>query len=185
MKKKVFKFIFQKVLGWDAVFEVEIPNKCVITVAPHTSNWDLIIGKIFYAAYDSGASFMMKKEWFFFPLGYIFKAFGGVPVHRDKNTSLVDQMSAKFKERDKFHLAITPEGTRKPNPKWKKGFFYIAQAANVPIVVIGINYKKKTVVVGKIIEPKDKTIEEVMPLVKDFYKDFNGKIPANFDIGKY
>ena len=54
---------------------------------------------------------MMKKEWFFFPLGPIFKAVGGIPVDRGRKTSLVDQMADHFSKCQKFHLAITPEGT--------------------------------------------------------------------------
>ena len=67
----------------------------------------------------------MKKEWFFFPLGIIFKAVGGIPVDRSRKTSLVDRWFIILLNA-KFHLAITPEGTRKANPNWKKGFYYIA-----------------------------------------------------------
>lgn len=63
-----------------------------------------------------------EKEWFFFPLGIFFKAIGGIPVNRDKRTSMVDQMAERFANSTQFHLAITPEGTRKANPEWKKGF---------------------------------------------------------------
>lgn len=184
MKKRFFKFIFEKVLGWKAIYHVDIPDKCVITVAPHTSNWDLIIGQIYYATVDNVAAFMMKKEWFFFPLGYFFRAIGGVPVYRGKNTSLVEQMSQRFAEKDRLHLAITPEGTRKANPNWKRGFYYIALEAKVPVVLIGINYEEKTVTVGKILEPTG-DIEKEMAEVKDYYKDFKGKIPRNFDLGEY
>lgn len=58
----------------------------------------------------------------FFPLGLIFKAIGGIPVDRSRNTSLVDQMANRFAGSKLFHLAITPEGTRKFNPNWKKVF---------------------------------------------------------------
>ena len=77
----------------------------------------------------------MKKEWFFFPLGLIFKAVGGIPVDRGRKTSLVDQMAARFARSKKFQLAITPEGTRKANPNWKKGFYFIAFVAEIVLVV--------------------------------------------------
>ena len=73
----------------------------------------------------------------------LFKAVGGIPVDRSRKTSLVDQMVHKFAEYKKFNLAITPEGTRKANPNWKKGFYFIALKAQVPIVLIGIDYSKK------------------------------------------
>lgn len=132
-----------------------MPNydKCVICAAPHTTNLDLFIGKLFYGAIGRKTSFMMKKEWFFFPLGLIFRAVGGIPVDRKRKTSLVDQMAQQFANSKKFHLAITPEGTRKRNPNWKKGFYYIALKAQVPIVLIGIDYATKTISSTKAIMP--------------------------------
>ena len=120
MKKAIYSFIYYHLLGWKT--NVTVPNydKCVICAAPHTTNMDLFIGKLFYGAIGRKTSFMMKKEWFFFPLGILFKAVGGIPVNRGRKSSLVEQMAEVFAKRPKFHLAITPEGTRKRNPNWKK-----------------------------------------------------------------
>ena len=92
MKKAIYSFIYYRLLGWKT--NVTVPNydKCVICAAPHTTNLDLFIGKLFYGAIGRKTSFMMKKEWFFFPLGIFFKAVGGIPVDRSRKTSLVDQM---------------------------------------------------------------------------------------------
>lgn len=179
IKQAIYRFIYCKILGWKAVFTVPDYDKCVVCAAPHTSNLDLFIGKLFYGATGHKTSFMMKKEWFFFPVGLIFKAVGGIPVDRGKKTSLVDQMAAVFQNKKKFHLAITPEGTRKPNKHWKKGFYYIAQKANVPIVLIGIDYEKKTITAGKAIFPSG-DIDEDMKEIKLYYKDFKGRHPENF-----
>lgn len=179
MKQRLFSFIFHKILGWKSDFKVEIPRKSILCVAPHTSNWDLLMGKLFYGANKRKASFMMKKEWFKFPLGYFFRAIGGIPVNRGKKNSLVEQMSQLFKEKDEFNLAITPEGTRKPNPNWKKGFYYIAYGAQVPITLIGIDYTKKTITVGKELIPSGDYEKDII-LIKDFFKQFKGKNPANF-----
>ena len=145
MKKAFYSFIYYRLLGWKTNVTVPDYDKCVICAAPHTSNWDLFIGKLFYGAIGRKTSFMMKKEWFFFPLGLIFKAVGGIPVNRGRKSSLVDQMTEKFANSKHFHLAITPEGTRKANPNWKKGFYYIALKAQVPIMLIGIDYPSKTI----------------------------------------
>ena len=181
MKQKIYSFIYYKLLGWKT--NVTVPNydKCVICAAPHTTNWDIFIGKLFYGAIGRKTSFMMKKEWFFFPLGVIFKAVGGIPVYRGKRNSLVDQMAERFAASQKFNLAITPEGTRKANPHWKKGFYYIALKAQVPILLIGIDYEKKTITATKEIIPSgdiDKDIQEI----KLYFKDFKGKKPENFAI---
>ena len=128
-------------------------------------------------------SFMMKKEWFFFPLGVFFRAVGGIPVDRSRKTSLVDQMVHNFAEYKKFNLAITPEGTRKANPNWKKGFYFIALKAQVPIVLIGIDYSKKTISATKAIMPSG-DINKDMKEIKLYFKDFKGKHPENFALGE-
>lgn len=181
MKKSLYSFIYYRLLGWKANVTVPGYDKCVICAAPHTSNWDLFIGKLFYGAIGRKTSFMMKKEWFFFPLGLIFKAVGGIPVDRGRNTSLVDQMSRRFAQSERFHLAITPEGTRKANPNWKKGFYYIALKAGVPIVLIGIDYPTKTISATKVIHPTG-DIGKDMQEIKQYFKDFQGKKPENFAI---
>lgn len=183
MKKAIYSFIYYRILGWK--INVTVPNydKCVTCAAPHTTNFDLIIGKLFYGVIGGKTSFMMKKEWFFFPLGLFFKAVGGIPVDRSRNNSLVDQMAKRFKESKKFHLAITPEGTRKPNANWKKGFYFIALKAQVPIVLIGIDYEKKMITCTKSIIPSG-DIDKDMKEIKLYFKDFKGKNPENFLLGK-
>ena len=183
MKKAIYSFIYYRLLGWKTNVTVTNYDKCVICAAPHTTNLDLFIGKLFYGALGRKTSFMMKKEWFFFPLGLFFKAVGGIPVDRSRKTSLVDQMVKHFNECKKFHLAITPEGTRKANPNWKKGFYYIALKAQVPIVLIGIDYSKKMISATKAIMPSG-DIDKDMREIKLYYKDFKGKHPENFALGE-
>ena len=108
MKQALCRFIYYKVLGWKAHVSIPDFDKCVFCAAPHTTNWDLFIGKLFISAIGRESGFMMKKEWFFFPLGILFRWMGGIPVRRDKHTSLVDQIIRQAKESKKFHLAITP-----------------------------------------------------------------------------
>lgn len=183
MKKKIFTFIYQYILGWKKIITVPNYDKCVMCVAPHTSNWDLLYGKIFYNSLGKKASFMMKKEWFFFPLGLFFKGIGGIPVDRGRKTSLVDQMVNVFNKSSYFNLAITPEGTRKPNPDWKKGFYFIALKAQVPIVLIGIDYPTKTITIGKTVFPSGDFVKD-MNEIKLYFKNFRGKNPKNFALGK-
>lgn len=183
MKKAIYSFIYYRLLGWKTHVTVPDYDKCVICAAPHTTNFDLFIGKLFYGALGRKTSFMMKKEWFFFPMGIFFKAAGGITVDRGRKTSLVDQMVNHFAKSRKFHLAITPEGTRKPNPDWKKGFYYIALKAQVPIVLIGIDYEKKTITATKAVMPSG-DIDKDMREIKLYFKDFKGKYPENFVLGK-
>lgn len=118
MKQAICRFIYHKLLGWKA--EVNVPDfkKCIICAAPHTTNWDLFIGKLFITAIGRESGFLMKKEWFFFPLGIIFRKMGGIPVHRDKRTSMVDQLVQRIEKvthsiwplHRKEHVRLIPTG---------------------------------------------------------------------------
>ena len=77
----------------------------------------------------------------------------------------------------------TPEGTRKANPNWKKGFYYIAQGAGLPIILVAIDYEKKCITAEKVIHPSG-DLDKDMREVKLYYKNFKGKYPENFSIGK-
>ena len=181
MKQRIYSFIYFKLLGWKTNITTPNYDKCVICAAPHTSNWDLFIGKLFYGAIGRKTSCMMKKERCFFPRGILFKAVGGIPVNRGRKNSLVDQMAARFAQTQQFHLAITPEGTRKANPHWKKGFYYIAQAAHVPILLVGIDYPTKTIHATKALIPSG-DVEKDMQEIKAYYQGLRGKHPEKFAI---
>lgn len=183
MKQQLCRFIYHRLLGWKTVITVPFYEKCVICAAPHTSNWDLLIGKLFYGSLGRRASFLMKKEWFFFPLNLVFKAMGGIPVNRGKKNSLVDQMARRFSSCSRFNLAITPEGTRKANPEWKKGFYYIALQAQVPIMLFGIDYPSKTITCTKAIMPSG-DIEKDMREIKRYFMQFTGRHPEYFSVGE-
>ncbi|MBR1940885.1 MAG: 1-acyl-sn-glycerol-3-phosphate acyltransferase [Bacteroidaceae bacterium] len=179
MMQALFHFIYFKLMGWREEVTEPFHDKCVICVAPHTSNWDLFVGKVYWCAKGRKASFMMKKEWFFFPLGLIFRAMGGIPVDRSKKTSLVDQMAERFRQSEKFNLTITPEGTRKPNPDWKKGFYYIALKAGVPIQLIAFDYERKLISYTRCFTPTGDFDRDIVE-IKSYFKDFKGKHPENF-----
>jgi 1-acyl-sn-glycerol-3-phosphate acyltransferase len=170
-----------KLKGWKLVVSVEEPLKSVICLAPHTSNWDFIIGKLSYWALDRKSHFLMKKSWFFFPLGSLFRAMGGIPIDRSKHTSVTQQMVDEFNRHDKFHLAITPEGTRKFVETWKMGFYYIALNAKIPIQLAYIDYKKKEMGITKIFIPTGDENAD-MEIIKSYYKGVSAKIQHNFSL---
>lgn len=182
MKQALSRFIYRRLLGWKAVVGVPDFKKCIFCAAPHTTNWDLFIGKLFINAIGRKSGFLMKKEWFFFPLGGWFRSMGGIPVYRDKHTSMVDQLIARVKESDEFHLAITPEGTRSANPNWKRGFYYIALGAQIPIVLVGVDYERKCITAERYLIPTG-DVENDMREIKQYFKNFKGKHPERFDVG--
>lgn len=153
MMKKFCYLIFHRLLGWKWKVSAPFYDRCVICVVPHTSNWDLLYGWLFYKVMGLKANFMMKKEWFFFPLNLLFRAIGAIPIDRSRRKSTVDQMVERFERKAYFNLAITPEGTRKANARWKTGFYYIALHAQVPIVLASVDYDNKLISWEKIFYP--------------------------------
>ena len=173
------RWLLYKKLGWTKCVTVAHPDKFIICLAPHTSNWDFIIGQLYAQAEGFKTNFLMKREWFFWPLGVIFKSLGGIPVWRSKHTSMTDNLAETAKTKDSFKLCITPEGTRSPNTEWKKGFYFIALKAEIPILLYGVDYEKKKIVCTDSFTPSG-NIDEDMPKIKSYFKDFKGKKPENF-----
>ena len=169
-------------MGWTADVTEDHPEKFIICLAPHTSNWDFILGLLYSRSIGMKINFLMKKEWFFWPLGPIFKSLGGIPVYRQKKTSMTDAMAETAKKADQFRLCITPEGTRSKTAEWKKGFYFIALKAGLPILLYGVDYEKKLISCKKTVIPIG-DVETDMRDIKLYFKDFKGKKPENFTIG--
>lgn len=171
-----------KLFGWRVNITAPKRDKCVICVAPHTSNFDFILGLAAYKSLGREANYLMKKFWFFFPLKYILKATGGIPVDRSsKSGHLTSQIIRKFETSTYINLAVTPEGTRNAQPKWRTGFLYIAYGAEVPIQLGVIDYKNKSIDINtEYIPVGDPEID--MQEIKKFYADKAplAKIPSNF-----
>lgn len=176
------KFFFRilRLFGWK--IDERSPNgvkKAVVVMGPHTSNWDFVIGKIAFAHYKVNAKFLIKKDLFFFPLGIILKAMGGVPVDRKKNNNNITEQAVKYlNENETCFMVFTPEGTRSYQPKWKRGFYYIAQQANVPIYIGYIDYKKKIGGFHSLFEPTG-DVEADINYLKTILSQFEGRFPEN------
>ena len=183
MWKSFCRWLLYKQLGWSIDVTQEHPSKYIICLAPHTSNWDFLIGQLYNGAEGLKSNFLMKKEWFFWPLGPIFRRLGGIPVFRSKKASMTDNLAEAARKAEKFMLCITPEGTRSPNPEWKRGFYYIAQKAEIPILLSGVDYERKLIRCTKTIIPNG-DIDTQMRDIKLYFKDFKGKKPENFTIGE-
>lgn len=171
-------------MGWKADVDQPIPDKCILCVAPHTSNWDFFIGKVYYTALGRTSNFLMKKEWFFWPLGPLFRRMGGIPVERSRHTSMTDQLAQRAMESARFSLAVTPEGTRSRNPQWKRGFYYIALKAKLPILLYGLDFGTKTIVCKRTLVPSG-DVDADMRVIADYFSHFKGKHPENFALPKF
>ena len=149
-------------------------------MAPHTSNWDFFLGWLGFSILGLKAKYLIKKEVFFFPLGYLFRKVGGIPVNRGHN-SVILQVGELFKNSEKLIITVTPEGTRALNLNWKRGFYYIAQNAKVPLVFGYLDYKTKTGGLGPVLNITGDYASD-LAVIENFYKTKTAKFPANFNL---
>jgi 1-acyl-sn-glycerol-3-phosphate acyltransferase len=160
--------------GWRMVGEFPDVPKLVAIAAPHSSNWDLVWGLLFKISLRLDVRFIGKREAFFWPLGSLLSAFGGIPIERDAKHGVVGEMRRQFDAHQRFWLAIAPEGTRKKVHKWKSGFWHIARDTNVPILPVYFHYPEKTIGLGPLIHPSD-DVDSDMARIREFYKPWQGK----------
>lgn len=168
-----------RMAGWTV--EVSVPDypKCIICVAPHTSNWDFILAELAYTSVGRKAGFLMKAAWFFWPLGCLFRAIGGIAVPKVRGSQLSELIIEKFRKSARMQLAITPEGTRSRVSQWRTGFLHIAYEAQVPIVIGSIDASTRRISIVKEFEPSG-DIEADMRAIKAYYKPFTGIKPEKF-----
>ena len=152
-------------------FEGEVPNlsKGVIIVAPHTSNWDFVIGVAAMLALDLELRFLGKHTLFDGPLAPIMRGLGGIPVDRaHPGRGIVEGLAARFQTEEKLLLALSPEGTRSSVDRWKSGFHRIARAAGVPIMAIALDYGPRRVRFGPVVTPTDDFDRDVANFLEFF-----------------
>lgn len=179
MKEVISKLVLW-LKGWKVVGEIPKIKKYVIIAAPHTSNWDFVIGRCFGYMLGIKVKYLAKSQLFKPAFGWFFTCTGGIPVDRTKHNSLVAFTTELFIQSKELVVGIAPEGTRKRVEKWKQGFYHIAIGANVPIVLSFMDYKRKEAGVGKILYPSG-NIEKDMSIIEEFYRGVNPKNPEYYN----
>lgn len=185
MIKKILARLLLRIAGWKIVghFSEDI-SKCVVIMAPHTSNIDFFYGWLGYSSLGMHSHFLIKKEAFGRFSGPVLRAMGGIPVDRSHSTNIVHQLTLEFQKRDRFILTITPEGTRKLNRNWKKGFYFIAHNAKVPIVMGFLDYKRKEGGIGPALYPSG-DFDADFEKIKAFYRDKQARFPEKFNLSEF
>ncbi|MDO6612758.1 lysophospholipid acyltransferase family protein [Shewanella sp. 1_MG-2023] len=164
------------ICGWQ--FEGSAPHdgQFIMVVGPHTSNWDFIIGIIARSALGINIHFLGKHQLFIPPWGWFFKWLGGSPVDRRKNNNMVDAAVQHFEADNQYKLALAPEGTRSAVTRWKTGFYHIAVKAKVPIITVGLDFSRKSIVLNKPIDTSDDMSAD-MNQILDFFRGITGHHP--------
>ncbi len=179
----IARFIL-RLLGWNIYSRVptDIP-RAVIIMAPHTSNWDFIIGRLAFYWYRMPPRILIKKEAFTGIIGPVLRLLGGIPVDRAQSQNTVKEITRRFHAHDTFYLLITPEGTRRLVKKWKRGFYFIALNAGVPIFLAFLDYRKKEGGIGMMLEPSG-DFEADFKIIEDFYRGKQARHPEKFNLSK-
>lgn len=165
-------------IGWRSVntFPYEL-KKYVVIVGPHTSNWDFVIGVLFRKALRlEKAKYLGKKELFDPPFGFVFRWLGGYPVDRSRSKNMVDEVVKVFNAHEQFGIALSPEGTRTRVEKLRTGFYNIAKNANVPIVMVGLDYEHKQVFFSEPFYAGNNQEADFEHILK-FFRPIKGKFP--------
>ena len=176
---RAFSVVYLKLAGWQVQGELPaVARKSVFIAAPHTSNWDLPYTLMVAFALRLNIHWMGKAGIFRFPFGGLMRWLGGIAVDRTHTNDLVAASAQVIAASPiALQLIVSPEGTRAKTHYWRTGFYYIAKAAKVPIVMAYMDYSRKISGLGPMLYPGD-DLEADMATIKAFYAPFKGKNDA-------
>lgn len=164
---------YLRLAGWRAEGQFPAESKCVLIVAPHTSNWDFVLGVAFMFAVDLRVSFLGKHTIFKPPFDKFLTRIGGIPVDRRKSHGVVGQCVEAFQRESALLLALAPEGTRKGPSRWKTGFYQIALGAGVPIFPVAFDVEHHVIRLMPLFHPTGR-IEEDLKELKALFAHVKG-----------
>ncbi len=163
--------------------EGAVPNvaRCVAIVAPHTSNWDFVVGLAALLALGLRGRFLGKDTLFRQPLGTFLRWMGGLPVDRANPDGVVEQAVLSLRESEPFVLALAPEGTRKRVDRWKTGFYRIALGAAVPIWPVSLDYRTRTLRLLPVLQPSG-DMEADLARLQSHYDPAMARYPEHYGV---
>ena len=165
-----------RVFGWTVEGGFPDVRKAIFVASPHTSNWDGFF--MLMCSWHLGVrlSWITKHTMFRWPLGWFVRWLGGVPVDRRSRHDTVQQIAQQFEEADALYLAIAPAGTRARTPHWKSGFYHMAMAAKVPLILGYVDYARKAAGCGPVIYLTG-NVGADMDRIRTFYDGIEGRHP--------
>lgn len=176
-------YLALRLFGWRVVGMRPVVPKFLIIVAPHTSNWDLVVGLA--CGYGAGIlsrwpyGFFIKAGLFRGPLAPIFRALGGIPIDRSAPHDAVRRSVEILLRRERYLLVITPEGTRRRTERWRSGFYHIARNTRLPVVPVYFDYARRECRVGPATEMRGDR-ELALEVFRQFYAGVRAKHPERF-----
>ncbi len=166
--------------GWRLTGAFPRERRLILVAAPHTSNWDFVVGVLAMLAYDLDVNWLGKHSLFHWPLGPLMRRLGGVPVNRRSPEGVAEQVARRMGDADHMWLAITPEGTRKAVDRWKTGFLRIAAAADCPLVLVSLDFARRELRLGDELMPDPADPDGQLAAIRRYYRDVTPRHPGNF-----
>jgi 1-acyl-sn-glycerol-3-phosphate acyltransferase len=159
--------------GWRLAGEAPPLRKYVVVLAPHTCNWDFPLAMLAASGFSIRLSWLGKHTIFRWPVAWLLRGIGGIPVHRERRDGLVGQIAEAFAAADTLVVGMTPEGTRTATPYWKSGFYHMARRAGVPIVLASLDRSSRRITLGPVVIPTGDPAKDMEP-VRAFYAGVQG-----------
>jgi 1-acyl-sn-glycerol-3-phosphate acyltransferase len=165
-----------RLAGWR--IEGEVPNepKLLLVGAPHTSLLDFVLTKLTAGALGVRLSWVGKKALFPRPVAPLVRRYGGIPVNRASSEGFVPAMVEEFRRRDRFYLALMPEGTIAATSTWRSGFYHLAQQADVPMLLIGFDWGRRTMRIGPLVHAEaGASFEDEVERIRGLFAGVQGR----------
>jgi len=167
-----------RIFGWRVVGVVPPIDKMIVIGAPHTSNWDFPLALLTASALRIKIRWLGKHSLFKWPVRWLMRLLGGIPVDRNHPGGVVGDARQAFETENRLVLAIAPEGTRSPQERWKSGFYRIARSAGVPVLLAAFDGARKEVRIGPAIDLSDDARRD-MDRIRAFYEEIRGVKEGN------
>jgi 1-acyl-sn-glycerol-3-phosphate acyltransferase len=168
-----------ELMGWRLDIRVPDEPRLLLLAAPHTSNWDGVLAILAMLALELRLGLFVKHTAFAGVLGGVLRRVGAIPINRSAPGGLIGQTIGAFERRPALLVGIAPEGTRQRVDKWKRGFHLIAAGANVPILCAYIDYARKVVGTGPLLQPTADYAAD-LEAVQAFYRTITPRAPERF-----
>lgn len=168
-----------RLAGWRIEVVNPMPEKCVVVMYPHTSNWDFPVGLLTKWAVGldfkrERMCFAGKESLFKGPWAGFFRAVGGFPVNRRTASGFVPQMAERFAREPRMRFVIAPEGTRSYAPHVRSSFYFIAVASKVPILLGAFDFAGKRVIVNASFTPSGDAVSDLVA-ISAYYKNLGNQ----------
>ena len=170
---------FYGLMGWKLEGNIVKAERVLITAAPHTSNWDAVLGFAATLGINVRLHWLGKHSIFIPGLRWFMRWLGGIPVDRENPESVMGYVDEVVSKHEGVVIIVAPEGTRKKAEKWKTGFLRIAEANDCVIQLGALDFPNKRIVLGKTFKPTGDNQADIES-IKEWYKQYEGKFPDQF-----